>query len=285
MSDLNDFMNFFSMERMPFTNNIGTEFLFQNSMQDDIKHKLRLTVESNSFALLTGQPGTGKSTALRSFTSTLSPEQYCVFYVSISNASPRWLYSVPLESLGIKAHLYVNDARKQFHEELKTQINTYKRKVVMIIDEAHLLTQSYRKYAILEEIRFLLNGDPYDSGSLLSLILTGQTEICQTLQDDRCKAITQRIVYICQTRPLLEEQVGPYIAAHLRWAKVTDRIFTPEAVKTIARLSEGYPRLINKLCIHALNYAGLNSEKTVNEHHVELAAKNEVIDVILKNVS
>ena len=58
-------MTFFSMERMPFTNNIGTEFLFQNSMQEDIKNKLRLTVETNSFALLTGQPGTGKSTVER----------------------------------------------------------------------------------------------------------------------------------------------------------------------------------------------------------------------------
>ena len=169
---INRLKEFFGMKELPFTNSINTQFLYQNTAQSSILEKLSLTVESNSFALLTGAPGTGKSTVLRRFVSTLDKEKTMVLYVSMSNATPRWLYTVPLEILGIKPHIYVNDARKQFHNELRIQLETYNRKVVMIIDEAHLLTQSYRRFDMLEEIRFLLNGKQYDSGSPLSLILS-----------------------------------------------------------------------------------------------------------------
>ena len=254
---LNDFMSYFSMKKMPFTSSIGTDFLFRNDRHADIRNKLLLTIQSDAMALLTGRPGTGKSTILRSITSTLSPEQYLVLYVSISNPTPRWLYTVPLQQLGVKSHQYVNDARKQFHDELTIQRKTYNRKVVMVIDEAHLLTHSYLKYALLEEIRFLRNGENYDSGAPLSLILSGQTEICPILQDSRCSAITQRIDYVCSTSPLSEEQVGPYIGAHLRWAGVTDTIFSSAAVAQVAKLSQGNLRMINKICLHSMNYAAL----------------------------
>lgn len=280
--NLDDFMMYFSMKRMPFTNSIGTDFLFKNELHASIRNKLMLTVQSNSFALLTGEPGTGKSTILRNLVATLSPEQYLVLYVSISNATPRWLYTIPLEKLGVKPHFYVNDARKQFHDELLIQMKTYNRKVVMIIDEAHLLTEGYRKYAMLEEIRFLLNGKQFDSDSPLSLILAGQTEIFQTLGEERCRAITQRIVYACKTSPLSSEQVGSYMGAHLTWAGVTDSIFESDAVSVVADLSKGYPRLINKICLHALNYAALKKEKIISSQLVEQAAKNEVVELMLK---
>lgn len=116
-----DFLSYFSMKNMPFTTSIGTDFLYKNPLQNDVKQKLGLTVDSNSFALLTGRPGIGKSTALRLFTSSLNPDNYLIFYVSISNPTPRWLYTVPLEAMGVKPHIYVNDARRQFHQEIMIQ--------------------------------------------------------------------------------------------------------------------------------------------------------------------
>ena len=52
-----DFLSYFSMKNMPFTTSIGTDFLYKNPLQNDVKQKLGLTVDSNSFALLTGRPG------------------------------------------------------------------------------------------------------------------------------------------------------------------------------------------------------------------------------------
>ena len=279
---IDDYVAYFKMKNVPFTNSIGTKYLYHSEAMKSINNKLQFCVQNNSFALFTGEPGTGKSTFLRMFADTLNPEDYLVLYVSMSNVTPRWLYSVPLELLGIKPHTYVNDARKQFHEQLRIQKNTYNKKVVMIIDEAHLLTQSYRKFDLLEEIRFLLNGDCYDSGSPLALILVGQNEIWQTVKLERCKAISQRIMYVCRTQKLKPDEVGSYIAAHIRWAGISDQLFSSDAVEVISNLSEGAPRLINKICMHALNYAALEGKNIVTGEIATTAANNEVVDLLLK---
>lgn len=280
--ELKDFVSHFKLQNMPFTNRIGTEYLYSSDNILGIQNKLQLAVQDNSFAVLSGEPGTGKSTILRKFTSELNPDKFLVLYVSMSNATPRWLYSVPLEMLGIKAHTYVNDARRQFHKELDIQRETYHKKVIMVVDEAHLFTMSYKKFDLLEEIRFLLNGERYDSGSPLTLILSGQSEIWNILKTERCKAITQRIMYVCKTDNLTKEQVGPYIASHLRWAGSSEPLFSSEAVDLISELSSGIPRLINKICIHSLNYAALKNQSVVTPELAAQAANNEVIDIILK---
>ncbi len=279
---LDDFTVYFKMKNMPFTSSIGTEYLYHSDAMTSVRNKLMLCIQNNSFALLTGEPGTGKSTFLRMFASNLSADEYLILYVSMSNVTPRWLYTVPLELMGVKSHMYVNDARRQFHEQIQIQKTNFSKKVIMIIDEAHLLTQSYRRFDLLEEIRFLLNGDKYDSGSPLALILAGQSEILNTLRHERCRAITQRIMYACRTHELSTNEIGSYIGAHIRWSGVSEQLFSSDAIDVIADLSNGLPRLINKICIHALNYAALEGKQIVTDSIVRMAANNEVVDILLR---
>ena len=152
-------------------------------------------------------------------------------------------------------------------------------------NNARLMISRIDRDDLLEEIRFLLNGSRYDSGSPLTLILSGQSEIWNILKTERCKAITQRIMYVCKTGNLTQEQVGPYIASHLRWAGSSEPLFSSEAVELVSDLSSGIPRLINKICIHSLNYAALKNQSVVTPELVAQAANNEVIDIILKGVN
>lgn len=280
-----DYMSYFKMNHVPFASNISTDYLLQTELSNVNMNKMLMVVQNKSFAVLTGEPGSGKSTFLRMLSQKLNPENYLVLYVSMSSATPRWLYSVPLEMMGIKPHLYLNDVRRQFHRELQKQRELTGRQVVMIVDEAHLLGigNHARKYELLEEIRFLLNSESYDSGSPLALILAGQTELWESLKLDRCKAITQRIMYVCQTLNLRADQVGPYIAKHLLWSGTKDNLFSSEAIEAIAELSGGSPRIINKICTHALNYACLRQKDIVNSETAINAAMNEVIECMLKN--
>ena len=74
--ELKDFVSYFKLQNMPFTNRIGTEYLYKSDSIVEIQNKLQLAVQDNSFAVLSGEPGTGKSTVLRKFTSALNPEQF-----------------------------------------------------------------------------------------------------------------------------------------------------------------------------------------------------------------
>lgn len=253
-----DYMKFFKFVRLPFSSDIAVENLCNTPQFLDVKNRLHHAALYNQFAVLLGPVGAGKSTALRAFVSELDNSLYTVLYISQSNLSPRWLYTIPLNDMGIKACFYANDAKKQFHEALVSLTNVQRKKVVLIVDEAHLLT-----HETLQEIRFLLNCR-FDSGNPLCLILAGQEEEMTTkLAQTRNEAIAQRIDTRCKLRCMSSGQVGAYISAHLIYAGGSDRIFSTDAVEEVYKCTKGCPRVINKLCSMTLLYASSRSMPVV----------------------
>lgn len=260
---------------MPFTPNIGIEYLSKPEQFADTLNRLNYVAGNQMFAVLTGIVGVGKSTVLRAFSNGLSPESYEVLYISQSNLSPRWLYSIPLNQMGIDPRFYANDAKKQFHEALFSLTAVKHKNVVMIIDEAHLIN-----HRTLQEIRFLLNCK-FDAGNPLCLILAGQNELWQVLEREENMAISQRIDMICRMTALTDNQVGMYIASHLTYAGAKEQIFSSEAIEEISRKSQGVPRLINKICTHSLLYAASQGTELVTRDIVDSAIKNELPRCVL----
>ncbi len=275
MSDNIGFLKKFGMIRVPFTPNIGIEYLSKPEQFADTLNRLNYVAGNQMFAVLTGIVGVGKSTVLRAFSNGLSPESYEVLYISQSNLSPRWLYSIPLNQMGIDPRFYANDAKKQFHEALFSLTAVKHKNVVMIIDEAHLIN-----HRTLQEIRFLLNCK-FDAGNPLCLILAGQNELWQVLEREENMAISQRIDMICRMTALTDSQVGMYIASHLRYAGAKEQIFSSEAIEEISRKSQGVPRLINKICTHSLLYAASQGTELVTRDIVDSAIKNELPRCVL----
>ena len=275
MSDNIGFLKKFGMIRVPFTPNIGIEYLSKPEQFTDTLNRLNYVAGNQMFAVLTGIVGVGKSTVLRAFSNGLSPESYEVLYISQSNLSPRWLYSIPLNQMGIDPRFYANDAKKQFHEALFSLTAVKHKNVVMIIDEAHLIN-----HRTLQEIRFLLNCK-FDAGNPLCLILAGQNELWQVLEREENMAISQRIDMICRMTALTDNQVGMYIASHLRYAGAKEQIFSSEAIEEISRKSQGVPRLINKICTHSLLYAASQGTELVTRDIVASAIKNELPKCVL----
>ena len=120
------------------------------------------------FAVLTADAGCGKSTIIRKFTQSLPDDEYILLYLSDSKLTPRWFYKGLLDQLGIESRFYRGDAKRQLHKEIEIIHGVQKKKVVCVLDEAHLLEKE-----TLEEFRFLLNFK-FDSESPMSLILAGQ---------------------------------------------------------------------------------------------------------------
>ena len=114
--------------------------------------------------------------------------------------------------MGIEAKFYRGDAKRQLQREIEIIRGVHKKKVVCILDEAHLLEKE-----TLEEFRFLLNYR-FDSMSPMALILVGQTELWdEKLRLQRYAAIRQRIDMNC-------------VLSHLDRAEVEKSIFnTPAA--------------------------------------------------------
>lgn len=261
---------FFEMKQAPFVSGINTDSLYMSPMLDEALSRLNYAAKEQLFAIVTADVGCGKSTTIRRFASSLGKEDYEVLYLSDSKLTPRWFYKGLLEQLGIESKFYRGDARRQLHQQLEVIQGIYKKKVVTIVDEAHLLAKE-----TLEEIRFLLN-TKMDSHQPMALILVGQNELWDKLKLQRYAAIRQRIDIKCEIPQYDRSQTEGYIAAHLAYAEGVKEIFTDKAVDEIYRYSAGSARAINKLCTHALLYAAQRAKKLIDDHMIRTVIAGEL---------
>jgi type II secretory pathway predicted ATPase ExeA len=261
---------FFEMKRTPFASDIEADALYMSPMLDETLSRLKYAADKRLFAVVTADVGCGKTTSIRRFTEDLPKERFEVLYLSDSKLTPRWFYRSLLDQLGIESKFYRGDARRQLHQQLEIIQGVYKKHVVTIVDEAHLLAKE-----TLEEIRFLLN-TKMDSNQPMTLILVGQNELWDKLKLKSYAAIRQRIDIKCEIPQLDRSQAEAYIHAHLEYAQGQVDIFTDKALDEIYRFSAGSARAINKLCTHALLYACQRAKKLVDDHMIRTVIQAEL---------
>ena len=263
---------FFEMTHTPFGKDIPTDRLYESVQVNDAVGRIVYAADRNLFVVVTGDPGCGKSTLIRKVKSVLRRDRYVLLYVSDSQLTPRLLYAGILRQLGIEPKFYRGDAKRQLQKELETIKTDQKKKVICILDEAHLLDRE-----TLEEFRFLLNSE-FDSVSPMALVLVGQTELWeQKLRMQQYMAITQRIDMSIVLRHLDRSETGQYIAAHLAYAGCTGELFTPGAEDEIYKVSAGIPRMINRICEKTLMYSAQQKKRLIDEHVVGDVAAHEML--------
>jgi hypothetical protein len=152
-------------------------------------------------------------------------------------------------------------------------------RTVIIIDEAHELSDY-----VLEEIRLLLNFES-DNAKHLQIVLTGQPELRDKLNQANLRQLKQRVALRCNMHayPNVEE-VDRYITERLLIAgSEQPNIFTPGAVDFIFQCSEGIPRNINNLCDNAMLAAYADGEQVIGRQIIEEVAEN--LDLLPRNDS
>ena len=132
-----------------------------------------------------------------------------------------------LDQLGIESRFYRGDAKRQLQKEIEIIRGVQNKKVVCILDEAHLLEKE-----TIEEFRFLLNYK-FDSMSPMALVLVGQTELWEKLKLQRYAAVRQRIDINCVLPHLDRSETELYIQSHLKYAGGLDNMFTDKALDEI----------------------------------------------------
>lgn len=263
---------FFEMRNTPFVRNVPTDRLYRSAQTEDAIGRLKYTADHRKFATVMAEPGCGKSTLIRMFVNELPRDKYLPLYLSDSKLTPRWLYSGLLNQLGLEPRFYRGDSKSDLQKELETIWKVQGRKVVCILDEAHLLEKE-----TLEEFRFLLNTE-IDSESNLALILVGQKELWEKkLRLQAYAAIRQRIDISIILSRLEQAEVNRYMRAHLEYAGYTDELFTSDAEEEIYRVSGGIPRMVNRICEKALMYAYQQQKRMIDGHMIRYVADHEML--------
>ena len=143
---------FYEMKQTPFVRNIPSEELYESPAMAEAFARLNYAADRQLFAVLTSDAGCGKSTLIRRFNDNLPKDKYLLLYVSDSKLTPKWLYKSLLDQLGLEAGFYRGDAKRLLQKQIEIIRTKEHRKVVCVLDEAHLLEKE-----TLEEFRFLLS--------------------------------------------------------------------------------------------------------------------------------
>ena len=263
------YKEFFGLTDTPFTLTPDPRFIVFTPSYNEVLASLYYGLENaKGLIVLTGEVGTGKTTALRWILRRLDASVLAA-YVFNPRLSIDEFYHHVTQMLGItdwsnKSEL-LSTMGKVLEERHRRGLRT-----VIIIDEAHELSDY-----VLEEIRLLLNFES-DNAKHLQIVLTGQPELRDKLNQPNLRQLKQRVALRCAMHPFPSvEEVDRYITERLLIAGSDQpSVFTPGAVDFIFQCSEGIPRQINNLCDNALLAAYSAGEQVIGRQIIETVAEN-----------
>ncbi|MCP4338663.1 MAG: AAA family ATPase [Desulfobulbaceae bacterium] len=259
----------YGLNNKPFQISSDVAFMWLGEKHKEALATLRYGILDNKgFLLLTGDVGTGKTTLINTLIGSLDND---VIYASVTDPSLEKLDFFNYIGAAFDIGCEFNSKGKFLSSFSKFLNKAYvnNQKVLLIIDEAQLLTQE-----LLEEIRLLSNIVTKDSNPLLNIFLVGQYEFNSLIRRPENRAIAQRITLNYYIEPLTAAETGEYIRHRLKIAGTTEKIFNTSAIKAIYAFSNGFPRKINIICDHCLMSGYAEEKKTITSAIVKESAKD-----------
>lgn len=270
------YKEFYGLDEMPFSLTPDPRFIVFTPSYNEVLATLYYGLENaKGLIVLTGEVGTGKTTALRWILRRLDSSVLATYifnpHLSVEEFYHQLTRSLNIQYWSNKADL-MSTLAKFLEERHRRGLRT-----VLIIDESHELSDE-----VLEEIRLLMNFES-DDAKHLQIILTGQTELKNRLNQPNLRQLKQRVALRCQMHPLPNaDEVQRYVTERLVIAgSKNPNIFTPSAIDFIFQCSGGIPRLINNICDNAMLAGYANGESVISRSIIEEVAAN--LDLLPQN--
>ena len=181
------FKEYFGLQKSIFQKDILPNDLFPNEHLSEFKARLDYMLKARGIILLTGDPGTGKTTAVRSFINGLNPEHFMTCYSPLATVSIGDFYKqlndkLNGENVSSKVKLFKSIQERILHYS----VNMNKIPVI-VIDEAHLL-----KNDNFFELQIICNFQ-MDSLDPAIIILIAQPHLLDRLNRSYLESFSQRI--------------------------------------------------------------------------------------------
>jgi type II secretory pathway predicted ATPase ExeA len=248
----------FGFSRTPFSKTIPAGQLCDRASHREAVARIRFCIGESLLGVITGEVGVGKTVALRAATSQLDPSAHHVIYVATPTFGARGLYLTIVHALGARPRAQKAELIAQAQTLLAAEEHERRRRVVFIIDEAHLLAPDQ-----LEELR--LTNAEMDSQSPFALLLVGQPTLARQLRLGVFAALDQRIATRYQLAPMDLAESAQYLRHHLALVGRTDPLFADDAIARLHKASLGLPRALNNAAIAALIAAATAGKALVDD--------------------
>lgn len=258
---------FFGMKQEPFRADPELSEILLTEELKAVKSRFDYTLHLGGAAIVTGEIGSGKSTALRYSSEQLHPSEYKAIYITATSGSIMEVYRQIASEIGIEKS---SNSKAVMTRIIKKEITEFidgrKMKMVLIIDEASLL-----RLEVLAELHTLCQFHK-DSKTWLPIILAGQSSLVDKLTYRSSAPFASRVVTRSHLEGLNRNGMELYLEHHQHIAGIKNNVFDDAAVTAIHQGSGGLLRKANHLARGSLIAAAKEKSQTVLAEHVRLAA-------------
>ena len=263
------YQRFYGLRELPFELTPNPRYLFLTARHREALSNLQYGLSTaKAVTMLVGEAGTGKTTLLRTaLESDACRNVRCVYLNNPALTRAEFVeilarrFELSSEAALSKAAM-LGELEKVLHDRRSRGEIT-----ALVIDEAQTLSVE-----LLEEVRLLANIETATE-KLLPLVLAGQPELGDRLEENSLRQLKQRVALRCDVSPFDLVETAAYISSRIRTAGgEASRLFTREAVTLIHERSRGIPRTVNVLCDNSLvTGLALNRQPVDREMVLEVA--------------
>jgi general secretion pathway protein A len=277
------YKDFYGLKEDPFNITPDPRFLYWSQKHQEAFRHLVYGVQSNKgLAVLTGEPGTGKTAILRAVTEHLGehyPGIHIAFLVN-SKINVQDLFCLIFDEFGLETN---ENSKSMYLIKLKNFLiqNHYNnQKSMLILDEA----QNFHA-ALLEEIRLLSNME-IAGEKLLHIFLVGQPQLLENVKMPGLGQLKQRLGIMYNLLPLSRLETELYIHKRLSVAGAHEvDLFRSDALDEIFVCAKGFPRLINIICDNALLFGCSTNTYHISRDIIRRVAKDMDISTLAEDIA
>lgn len=269
------YYDYFGLDQAPFRITPDTRLFFSGAKRGAILEAMQYAVHAGEGIIkVVGEVGSGKTMLCRKLQEEFSDKVEVVYLANPSLAPENTLHAIATE---LKLDVSLEHDRLKVMNTLQDyllQAHAEGRQVVVFIEEAQSMP-----IETLEQIRLLSN---LETGQfkLLQMIIFGQPELDEMLNQKSIRQLKERITYTFYLDPLQQEDIKDYLNSRLRACGYrAEEMFSKDAIKAINKFSKGLLRRINILADKAMlaAYAD-NTTKVTKKHIYSAAADSEFMD-------
>src|SRR5438270_4223794 len=204
------YTEFYELKELPFALTPDPRYIYFTPSHTEVMANLHYGIESGrGLIVVTGEVGTGKTTMLRWVMQRLD-RTVLVAYIFNPRLSVPEFYQHLAKLFDIQNWESKSDLLIELGKVLQSRHSRGLR-TVLVIDEAHGLSTE-----VLEEVRLLCNFES-DTAKHLQIILTGQPELREVLNNSNLRQLKQRIALRCEITGMPNvEETAHYIASPLQ---------------------------------------------------------------------
>jgi len=236
----------FGFTRTPFSKTIAAKDLLERASHQEAVARIRFCIAESALGVVTGEVGVGKTVAVRAAVGQLDHAAHHIVYLANPTVGIRGLYVTIVRALGAVPRGFKAELIAQAQDLLAAEEHERRRRVVLLVDEAHLLDSHQ-----LEELRLLTSAE-MDAQSPLALLLVGQPTLARQLRLGVFAALDQRVATRYQIAPMDLGESAKYLQHHLALAGRHDQLIADDAVARLHKATLGLPRALNNAAVAAL---------------------------------